>query len=73
MNKLVLRKIIYWAVIILFGVMTATVGYNYAAMECAKAHQGASAPAYVALFSGVPFIILIAICLIIGRILKEKK
>ena len=73
MNKLVLRKIIYWAVIILFGVMTATVGYNYAAMECAIAHQGASAPAYVALFSGVPFIILIAICLIIGRILKEKK
>ena len=73
MNKSVLRKIIYLAAVILFGAMTAAVGYNYAAMECAIAHQGASAPAYVALFSGVPFIALIAICLIIGRILKEKK
>ena len=73
MNKSLIRKIIYLVAIILFGAMTAVVGYNYALMECSIAHQGASAPAYIALFSGIPFIFLIVICLIIGRVLKEKK
>ena len=73
MNKDLIRKIFYAVSIILLAAMTATVGYNYALMECSIAHQGASAPAYIALFSGVPFVILIAICLIIARVLKEKK
>ena len=73
MNKPFIRKILYAVAIVLFGIMTAVVGYNYAAMECSITHQGASAPAYIALFSGVPFIILIVVCLIIGRVLKEKK
>ena len=73
MNKELIRKILYAVSVILLAVMTATVGYNYALMECSIAHQGASAPAYVAFFSGVPFVVLIAICLIIGRVLKEKK
>ena len=73
MNKPLIRKILYAVVIILFSSMTAVVGYNYAAMECSIAHQGASAPAYIAFFSGVPFLILIVACLIIGRVLKEKK
>ena len=73
MNKALIRKILNALAAILFGVMTATVAYNYASMECAIAHQGASAPAYVALFSGAPFLILIAICLIVARVLKEKK
>ncbi len=73
MNKSFLRKIIYSAAIILFGVMTAAVSYNYAAMECAISHQGASAPATVAFIYAIPFVIAIAICLIIGRVLKEKK
>lgn len=73
MNKPFIRKILYAVAIVLFGIMTAVVGYNYAAMECSIAHQGASAPAYIALLSGVPFIILIVVCLIIGRVLKEKK
>ena len=73
MNKPFIRKILYAVAIVLFGIMTAVVGYNYAAMECSIAHHGASAPAYIVLFSGVPFIILIVVCLIIGRVLKEKK
>lgn len=73
MNKDLIRKILYAVSIILLAAMTATVGYNYALMECSIAHQGASAPAYIALFSGVPFVILIAICLIVARVLKEKK
>ena len=72
-NKQLMRKILYSVAIVLFGFMTATVAYNYAQMECSIAHQGASAPAYVALFSGVPFIIIIAICLVIARVLKENK
>ena len=73
MNKALIRKILNVLAIVLFGVMTALVGYNYAAMECSIAHQGASAPAYIALFGGIPFLILIAICLIISAVLKEKK
>ena len=73
MNKNLIRKILNIVSIILFGAMTAVVGYNYALMECSIAHQGASVPAYIALFSGVPFVIIIAICLVIGRVLKEKK
>ena len=73
MNKDIMRKILYALAVLIFGVMTGVVGYNLAYMECAIAHQGASAPAYVAIFSGVPFVVLIAICLIIVRVLKEKK
>ena len=73
MDKAIIRKILYVLSLLLFGTMTGLVGYNIAYMQCAIAHQGASAPAYVALFSGVPFVILIAICLIIARVLKEKK
>ena len=73
MKKSLIRKILNIVSIVLFAVMTGVVGYNYALMECSIAHQGASAPAYIAIFSGVPFLILIAICLIITRVLKEKK
>ena len=73
MSKALIRKILNALSIVLFVAMTAVVAYNYATMECSIAHQGASAPAYVAFFSGVPFVVLIAICLIIGRVLKEKK
>ena len=73
MNKALIRKILQVLTIVLFAVMTAVIGYNYAYMECAIAHQGASAPAYVAFFAGVPFAVLIAICLVIIRVLKEKK
>ena len=73
MNKEVIRRILCVLSFILFGVMTAVVGYNYAYMECAIAHQGASAPAYIAFLAGVLYIILIAICLIVIKVLKEKK
>ena len=73
MNKELVAKLLRILSIILFATMTGVVGYNYALMECSIAHQGASAPAYIALFSGVPFIALIAVCMIISRLLKEKK
>ena len=73
MNKEVIRKILCVLSVVLFGAMTATIGYNYAYMECAIAHQGASAPTYIAFLSGVPYIILIAICLILVKVLKESK
>ena len=73
MNKKVIRKILCAISVIFFGAMTAVVGYNYAYMECAIAHQGASAPVYIALFAGVPFVVIILVCLIIIKLLKEKK
>ena len=73
MNKALIRKILQAITGVLLVVMSAVVGYNYAYMECAIAHQGASAPAYIAFFAGVPFAVLIAVCLIVIKILKEKK
>ena len=73
MNKALIRKLLNALAIILFGAMTAVVGYNYALMECSIPHQGASAPATVAFIYAIPFVILIAVCLIISRALKEKK
>ena len=73
MNKALIRKILQVFVIVLFIIMSAVVRYNYAYMECAIAHQGASAPAYIAFLAGVPFVVLIVICLVIIRVLKEKK
>lgn len=73
MNKALIRKILQALTIILLVVMSAVIGYNYASMECAIAHQGASAPAYVAFFAGIPFVVLITACLVIIRVLKEKK
>ena len=73
MNKALIRKILNALAIILFGAMTATVAYNYASMECSIAHQGASAPTTVAFLTAIPYLILIVLCLLIGRVLKEKK
>lgn len=73
MNKALIIKILKIVVIALFATMTAVIGYNYAYMECAIAHQGASAPAYIAFFTGIPFVVLIAVCLIIIKVFKEKK
>ena len=73
MNKQLIRKILYVVSIILFAAMAATVAYNYASMECAIAHQGASAPANIAFLTIIPFVVVITVCLIIGRVLKEKK
>lgn len=73
MNREIIRKIMYVVSVVLFGAMTATVAYNYASMECSIAHQGASAPASVAYFTAVPYIIVIAVLLAIGRVLREKK
>ena len=73
MNKALIIKILQALIIMLLASMTCTVGYNYAYMECAIAHQGASAPVYIAFLAGVPFVILIAVCLIIIKVIKEKK
>ena len=72
MNRQLIRKILHTLSVLLFGAMTATTAYNYAAMECAIAHQGASAPASVALLSAVPFAAGIVICLIVSIAIKER-
>lgn len=73
MNRALIRKILQVITVLLLVIMSAVVGYNYAYMECAIAHQGASAPSYVAFLACVPFLVIIALCLIIIRMLKEKK
>lgn len=59
--------------ILLSNIMCATVGYNWAVMECGIKHQGYSAPAYIALISGIPFLIAIIMCIVIIMVIKNKK
>ncbi len=58
--------------VLLFGVMCATVGYFYARMECAIAHGGTSAPAWVAFLYAIPFAVVILICLIVAAVFHRK-
>lgn len=57
---------------LLSNIMSATVAYNYCAVYYAGLYEGASAPPEVAFIFLIPFIIAIAICVIIGLILKKK-
>lgn len=60
-------------VILLSNIMCAVVGYNWAAMECGIKYQGYSAPAYIALICGIPFLIAIITCAIIAMVIKKRK
>ncbi len=58
--------------VLLFGAMCAVVGYTYADIQCAIEHGGTSAPAWVAFFYGIPFAIVILICVIIAAVFHRK-
>lgn len=58
--------------ILLSNVMCAVVAYNYRDMLCGIKHLGYSAPAYVAIFTAIPFAVGILICLIAAYICHKK-
>ena len=63
----------FLACILLFScTMCAVVAYNYHSMLCAIEHNGASAPASIALLSAIPFLIPILGCAI-GAMICYKK
>jgi hypothetical protein len=67
-----LAYVLFAAAILLSNVMCAHVAYLYRAMLCGIEHMGYSAPANVAFLYAIPYAIGIAVCLIVGIVLKKK-
>ena len=58
--------------LLLSSVMFAFVGYKYRDMLCSIQHGGASAPATVAFLYAIPFLLGIALCVILAVIFHKK-
>lgn len=58
--------------VLLWGAMCAVVAWNYSSMLCGIAHCGFSAPASVAFFYAIPFVIAIAVCVVLTIVLRKK-
>ena len=58
--------------VLLSDAMCAVVAYNYRAMLCAIAHDGASAPASMAFLSALPFLAGIILCIALAIFFRKK-
>ena len=67
-----LSRIFLVIAIIVSHVMCAFVAYVYRGMLCAIEHAGFSAPADVAFFYAIPFLVITFLCLIISFVLNKK-
>ena len=59
--------------ILLWGVMCATVAWNYCGLLCSIEHCGFSAPANIAFFYAIPFAIAIAVCVTLAVVFYKKQ
>lgn len=71
LNHLVYRLPIILT-LILSNIMCAVIGYNWAFMECGIHYRGYSAPVYTALFSGLPYFIVLLCCIIFTITLRKR-
>ena len=60
------------AILLLSCTMCAVVAYNYRAMLDAIKHDGASAPASIAILYAIPYLILIAVSIVGAAICRKK-
>lgn len=58
--------------LILSHVMCVVVAYNYASLLWCGKYGGCSAPAYVAFFLAIPFVIGIVVCVALAVVFKRK-
>jgi len=58
--------------IILSNVMCAVVAFNYRDMLCGIQHSCYSAPAWVAFLSAIPYVVAIAVCVILSVVFKKR-
>lgn len=58
--------------LILSHAMCIIVAYNYSSMLCGTLHQGFSAPASTAFLYAIPFIIGIAVCIVLACVFYKK-
>lgn len=64
---------VFWILAVLLSdVMCAVVAYNYCDMIWGIRYAGYSAPASTAFLTAIPFIIAIAVCIVIALFLKKK-
>lgn len=59
--------------VLLTSVMCAVVGYKYRDMLCCIEHGGCSAPASVAFLYAIPFLVGIAVCVVLAVVFYNKK
>ena len=67
-----LKNIFVILVLILSHGMCLDVGFNHAKILCGIEHMGFSAPANVAFFVAVPYVIGIIICMVFIIVLNKK-
>ena len=58
--------------VLLWGAMCAVVAWNYGAMLHGIEYHGYSAPASVAFVCAIPFVIAIAVCVVLTLVLRKK-
>ena len=58
--------------VLLWGAMCAVVAWNYSTMLHGIEHHGYSAPASIAFFYAIPFVIGIAVCVVLAIVLHKK-
>lgn len=68
-----LSYLFFGLAILLSNIMCAVVAFNYGKMLWGTKNAGYSAPAYVALLWAIPFLIGIALCIIIAIIVRRKR
>lgn len=59
--------------ILLTNVMCGVVGFNYGKMVWGIENAGYSAPASTALLLGIPYLIGIAVCVVLALVFRAKK
>ena len=67
-----LSRIFLLLAFLLCSAMCAVVAWNWRDMLCGIAHSCYSAPAWVALLSGIPFLIGIGLCLALAWRFRKK-
>ena len=68
-----LPKLFTILALLLSHVMCIVVAFHYSYLLHCGRHGGCSAPAYVALFYAIPFLIGIAVCVILAVTFRKKK
>ena len=58
--------------VLLWGAMCAVVAWNYRSMLCGIEHGGFSAPADIAFFYAIPFVIAIAVCVVLSIVFRKR-
>ena len=67
-----LSNLFFALAILLSNIMCIVVAYNYRGLLCSIEHAGFSAPAGIAFFYGIPFIVGIVICVILAIKFRKK-